>query len=503
MTHSFDPDSRPASAALDELSVGAKAVCGALHQAGFAVYLVGGGVRDFFLGQQVNDVDLATSARPQQVMALFAKTIPTGLKHGTVTVLSADGEPIEITTLRRESGYDDGRHPNQVEFVDAIDQDLGRRDFTINAMALRWPDAALMDPYAGRVDLQQGVLRAVGNASQRFSEDSLRLLRGLRFVAQLDLQVEAETLAAMSDLAATLPRVAPERQRQELLRLLVGPAAVRALQLAHETGILAALWPAFAADQALHQARVGALTTPFAAALSTLPLLATASPWLRLLSLLWTLGAAPQAEQKSDASPHDDVKQLFPGLHVAGRARALQGAEPWLEHLRLSRAELSGLKVLLTAPGWLALEDETGGDGPVDLPLSFDRAEPVSDGGLRRFIAAMGDLQASLLLVDLHRVQIQVAQGLGIAGTESVLTALDDLAENLRRVHALAPLLRVQDLAVDGKTLIQALSLRPGPALGGLLNALLRVVQDDPEQNQEAKLLALARRLLDSLKPAI
>jgi len=191
----------------------------ALREAGFQPYAVGGCVRDMLLDRPIHDIDIATDATPPQVMALFPDTIPTGLAHGTVTV-HLGGEHFEVTTFRSEGAYSDGRHPDAVTFEADIAADLSRRDFTINAMALDL-DGTLLDPFGGQADLQRRLIRCVGEPSRRFGEDSLRILRAVRFAAQLGFAIEPETLNAMISLRAKLKTVSAERLREELGKILL------------------------------------------------------------------------------------------------------------------------------------------------------------------------------------------------------------------------------------------------------------------------------------------
>ncbi len=196
------------------------ACCAALRRAGFSAYPVGGGVRDLLLGRTPEDWDVATSASPRQVMALFPHAVPTGLPHGTVT-LPTDSGPIEVTTFRREGGYSDGRHPDQVSFGVGLEEDLARRDFTINAMALS-PDGAVIDPWGGLKDLEAGVLRCVGDPVKRFSEDRLRLFRVLRFAAQLGFALDASVTDALAHASSSAP-LAAERVGSEVEKTLLSP----------------------------------------------------------------------------------------------------------------------------------------------------------------------------------------------------------------------------------------------------------------------------------------
>ncbi|MBP3853060.1 MAG: CCA tRNA nucleotidyltransferase [Erysipelotrichaceae bacterium] len=198
---------------------------------GFQAYLVGGCVRDFLLGQTPSDYDVATDAHPQQIMECFDRCIPTGLPHGTVTVLA--GQPVEVTTFRQETEYADHRHPNAVHFVSRIQDDLARRDFTINAMAYH-PKQGLVDPFGGKEDLETGIIRCVGEARQRFEEDALRLLRAHRFAARFHFQIEEQTAQAMQACQDLIRYVSVERIRQEVMLTLQADP----YQLEQMTGLL-------------------------------------------------------------------------------------------------------------------------------------------------------------------------------------------------------------------------------------------------------------------------
>ncbi len=209
-----------------------------LEKAGFEAYAVGGCVRDTLLGRQPGDWDITTSARPQEVKALFRRTIDTGIQHGTVTVLMREEEQLtgyEVTTYRIDGEYLDGRHPKEVIFTPSLHEDLARRDFTINAMACNERDG-IVDDFGGMDDLEKRQIRAVGNPLHRFQEDALRMLRAIRFSAQLDFAIEAETLAAVSALAPNLEKVSKERIAAELTKLLLSKHPER-LQLVFDTGL--------------------------------------------------------------------------------------------------------------------------------------------------------------------------------------------------------------------------------------------------------------------------
>lgn len=207
-----------------------------LTDKGFEACLVGGCVRDEQLGRPVKDYDIATSARPQQVIDLFERTVPTGLQHGTITVMIGR-MPFEVTTFRKEAEYEAFRRPSEVEYIDSLLEDLKRRDFTMNAMAIDC-EGRLIDPFGGRADLQRGVLRCVGQAEERFREDALRMLRCIRFTAEYDLQVDGPTWDALIACMPLLRHIAMERVRLELERMLAGSSPNRALELLSQAGAL-------------------------------------------------------------------------------------------------------------------------------------------------------------------------------------------------------------------------------------------------------------------------
>ena len=304
-----------------ELPPGALKVLRRLNAAGYQAYAVGGCVRDMARGVPPHDYDICTSALPAQTERCFAgeRVVETGIKHGTVTVLMA-GEPYEITTFRTDGDYLDGRHPQSVAFTDSLTEDLRRRDFTINAMAYH-PDIGLRDPFDGQADIARRVIRCVGDANARFTEDALRILRALRFAAELGFDIAPDTARAMRELSGRLALISRERIAAELLRALNGINTVPVLQ-AFDTVLLAALpdYPAPALPEALH----------------TLAVLPRGDIVLRLAALLTPCGAAGARVLAS----------LKPSRALSGQVLALTAAAGE----DISRAEL---------PLWLARLEET------------------------------------------------------------------------------------------------------------------------------------------------
>jgi tRNA nucleotidyltransferase (CCA-adding enzyme) len=206
-----------------------------LHQSRYKAYIVGGVVRDRLLGRELRDIDIATSALPHDVIRIFETTIPVGIEHGTV-IVRWKGESYEVTTFRTDGDYEDHRHPSQVAFHDSIEMDLARRDFTMNAMALG-QDGTILDPYNGQSDIQQSLIRAVGEPSERFQEDPLRMMRAIRFVSVLGFTIETSTEQALIMHAPELEKVSTERIRDEFEKLLTGEYCQNALYLIEKTNV--------------------------------------------------------------------------------------------------------------------------------------------------------------------------------------------------------------------------------------------------------------------------
>ena len=269
-----------------------------LTDAGYEAYVVGGCVRDAILGREAADWDITTNARPEQVKALFPRTVDTGLQHGTVTVMNGK-EGFEVTTYRIDGEYLDGRHPEQVLFTPNLLEDLKRRDFTINAMAYNEKEG-LVDAFDGVGDLKRGQIRCVGDPRERFTEDALRILRAVRFSAQLDFQIEAETKAALAEFAPRLTKVSAERIQVELMKLLTSDHP-EVFRVVWETGITAVILPEFDACMETPQHNPHHCWNVGEHILHTLACVEKDKA-LRWAALLHDIG---RAKQYTDGTPHD------------------------------------------------------------------------------------------------------------------------------------------------------------------------------------------------------
>jgi tRNA nucleotidyltransferase (CCA-adding enzyme) len=396
-----------------------------LDGAGYRSWLVGGAVRDLLLDRPrtATDHDVATPARPEAVVALFPKVIETGIEHGTVTVL-AGGVAVEVTTFRGEGAYLDGRRPSSVTFLDDVDADLARRDFTINALAYDPLGPAFRDPYGGRDDVAARVIRAVGDPLARFREDGLRPLRAARFAAQLGFEVDPATRDAIPPVLDVVAKVSVERVMEELSRLVVADEPRRGLDLLEATGLLGAVLPEVAA--AAPAARAHAFATATAAP-AELP--------VRLAALLHV--AAPPA---------------------AATARAA------LQRLRFSNAVVEDAAALA---GGLRCA-QSGGASTL----------PSSDADVRRWLARATRARAGALLA-LTRADARAA-GDTPPGAVAEVEAFAALAAAVERER---PPLTMGELALDGRAVMERLGIPPGRAVGDALRHALDRVLDDPTLN--------------------
>jgi tRNA nucleotidyltransferase (CCA-adding enzyme) len=418
-------------------------ICAAIARAGEKSYVVGGATRDMLLGRPVEDFDLATTATPDRVMEIFPRVIPTGVKHGTVTVL-AGGEGFEVTTLRGEGAYSDCRRPDSIEFLKDIEGDLARRDFTVNAIAWDPIGGVLHDPFGGWDDLKRSILRAVGSPQDRFEEDGLRVLRAARFAATLEFQVEEKTLRAMPKAGFALSKVSVERKRDELKKILMAKKPSIGLDLVERTGLMgfistdiqdlidddsSGVWPRTLA-------RVDALTQ------ETLP--------LKVAALVADLDIG------TDDIDDNGLFQMITG---------------WLKEMKFDRKTIERVPLLVRE----------------NRLLRYD--VNWSDGEIRRFMSRQG----IGIMPDLLKFQ---GVYLGTKpGCEKELKELGQLIEKTEKFLADEVPLTIGDLDLDGNTLLTELNLDPGPFVGAVLGKLLDRVLEHPEDNCRSRLLQLAKQM--------
>ena len=440
-----------------------KEIASIFNNSGKQVYLVGGAVRDILRGRKIHDWDIATDALPEEVTAIVkragGKVVPTGIKHGTVTVFYKR-HSVEVTTFRTESTYSDGRRPDQVCYAATIKEDLSRRDFTMNAIALRLPKGEVVDPFGGAKDIRAGIIRCVGNAAERFSEDGLRPMRAVRFAAQLGFEMEKNTLDAIPGVLPVAAKVSWERVRDEFDKIITSALPSRAFLLMEKTGLLELFLGELAVCRGIDQKGFhkfdvldhSLLACDYAARSGY-------SYELRLAALLHDIGK-PQARQMGEAGVwtfyrHEEISRTM--------------CRKMLGRLRCSNAVIDRVSHLVKEH-------------------MFNYTEDWSDSAVRRFIARVGEEN----LEDLYR--LRRSDTYAFSGEESEPRSLTLLAARVREALAYSRTFTIKDLAVSGKDLM-GIGIESGKKMGIILRELLETVLDDPNQNTQEKLLEIADKM--------
>ncbi|HET7274405.1 MAG TPA: CCA tRNA nucleotidyltransferase [Longimicrobiaceae bacterium] len=425
-----------------------------LRDAGFDTWAVGGAVRDALAGMPSGDWDLTTSARPADVQRIFRRTVPIGVEHGTVGVLGKDGVLYEVTTFRRDVETS-GRHA-VVAFADTLEEDLERRDFTINAVAWNPLTDEIRDPHGGATDLKNGLLRTVGAAASRFAEDRLRVLRALRFAGRFELRIDEATWAAACSVAEDLHMLSAERIREELIKVMALPCPAGALQLYADSGVLREIYPEIQRCIGLPDGEHAG--DVFTHLLSVVDLCPPKLPLLRLAALLHDVG-------KSATAVEVDGTLTFPDHAAAGAAMARE----ILRRLKASNASTDRVVHLVAQHSGVP---EAG----------------ASTLEIRRWLRVVGAEYAP----DLYRLRL--ADRCAHYGDEQTREIHKVYRRVLRIIRARPPL-EISDLAVNGEDL-RRLGIPAGPLYGEILRELLNRVVDDPELNSKDELLALVREEL-------
>jgi len=444
---------------LDQVPADAFALCERLRGAGKRAWIVGGCVRDMLLGRSVADWDLCTDAQPPELMKIFPRAIPTGIEHGTVTVV-VNKRHYEVTTLRGETTYSDGRRPDAVHFVDDITADLARRDFTINAIAIDPMDGKVIDPFDGRGDLARKIIRAVGDPRERFAEDGLRVLRAARFVASLELELDPATEQAIGPTLETYRKVSNERVRDEWVKTMKARRPSRAFDVMRRTGILGVSCPELLEGVGMEQNKYHAYDV-WRHGMECMDACA-GDPVLRIAALLHDVGK-PRSRAFSDKTQdwtfyeHERI-----GAEIA---------EPICTRLRFSNDEKARITSLVRH--------------------HLFHYNDWSDAAVRRWIKRVG----KDLVPDLYLLNEADVRGKGRDCSED-LEALGKLKADVEKVIAAGAAFSTRDLKLNGHDLMKELAMKPGRALGEVLEALLEAVLADPSQNEREPLLALAREIL-------
>lgn len=425
-----------------------------LESHGYEAYAVGGCIRDSLLNREPQDWDITTSAKPQEVKKVFNRTVDTGIQHGTVTVLLGR-EGFEVTTYRIDGKYEDGRHPKEVVFTPNLKEDLKRRDFTINAMAYN-ESQGLIDMFGGEEDLKQGIVRCVGDARERFSEDALRMMRAVRFGAQLGFSIEDKTGEAIRELAPTLSKVSAERIQTELTKLVVSehPEEMRTL---YETGLTAVMLPEFDAmmetgqNNPHHKYNVGEHTI-----------------------------------EAMRNVPGEKVLRLAMLFHDVAKPVCLTTDEEGIHHFH--GHPLLGSKMTKAILRRLKFDNDTI-ERVCRLVAGHDDNPPLDEKNVRRAIVRIGvDAYPDIFAIKRADILAQSEYK-----REEKLKYLEGYRLYYRQVMEKKQCLTLKDLAVNGRDLME-LGIPQGPRLGELLKKLLDLVLEDPARNTKEYLLDAIRQ---------
>lgn len=421
---------------------------------GYRAFIVGGCVRDSIMGKIPNDWDITTNAKPKDIKRLFQKTVDTGIAHGTVTVI-IDNEPYEVTTFRKDGEYIDGRHPEYIEYTDDLNADLSRRDFTVNAMAYN-DTSGLLDPFGGIYDLQNNKIKCVGNPAERFKEDALRMLRAVRFSAQLSFTIEDDVKDALKDMAQTITKISSERIRDEINKIILSDNAEDAFLLLHECTILKYILPeldkCFTTQQNIkyHLYNVG---------VHSLKVVSNTSKklHLRYAALLHDIGK-PQC-RKTDENGIDTFR------NHAKVSTAL--SEKVLKRLRLDNKNI---------------------DKILRLILHHDREIIPQKKAVKRAVLDVGD-DIFLDLIDLKKSEV-FAQN--TVYTLPRLNIYNNIIELYNDIKLQNEAMNLSSLDINGNDIINL--GYSGKNIGIILNHVLLYIINNPESNKKEKIIKIIKK---------
>ena len=435
----------------------AKSIIDKLTGAGYEAYIVGGCVRDCLLGLVPDDWDITTNALPEQVKELFRRTIDTGIEHGTVTVMIGD-EGYEVTTYRTDGAYSDGRHPDKVTFVPSLEEDLKRRDFTINAMAYN-DSEGLVDLFGGRDDIEKKIIRCVGCADERFSEDALRMMRAVRFAAKLGYGIDDEALASIKKLAPTLSKVSAERITTELTKLLVSdhPEMIETL---YETGLTKVFFPEF--DKAFETPQVHPHHC---------------------------FNVGKHITESVRLSKNDRIVRFAMLLHDIGKPDTLTIDEKGITHFHGHPAvgAKMGEEIMRR---WKLDNDTVYRVCRLIKHHDMGKGKGCTPALTRKAVSVMEE--DFLRLLDVMKADV-LAQSDFLR--EQKLENIEKYGREYERIVKEGECCSLKELAVGGRDLIDA-GIAPGPVMGEILGKLLERVLEDPSLNERDTLLLLAKEYI-------
>ena len=439
-----------------------------LKKEGFKSYLVGGSVRDSIMGKEPKEYDITTDATPEDVQRIFKHTVPTGIKHGTILVI-LDNMQVEVTTFRNDGKYTDGRHPDYVKYAKTIEEDLPRRDLTINALAYDVLEDELIDMFNGVADIKNKTIRAVGNAYERFTEDGLRVMRAIRFATRFDFEIEKETFEAVCASTNMLYSISSERIRDEFNGILISDNPFRGIELLRESGILDFILPELMKGYGVMQNKYHKYDVYYHILHTVQAVERVDSEEMTLLIRLAALFhdiAKPIVQKKIDKQ-EDPVyyNHEVVGANVCKRV---------MKRFKYSNNEINFVSLLVRQH-------------------MFYYQDEWTDGAVRRFMNAVGieNIRPLLKLREADRI----ASG-NRKDRES--KAIPKLLARIEKIIEAQNAITVKDLKINGNDLIETFNFRQGPIIGKILNYLLDLILDDPNLNDRELLLEHAKIFIES-----
>lgn len=437
-----------------------KLIIDTFYRSNFEAFMVGGCVRDILLGNLPKDYDITTSAKPEITISLFDKTIPTGLKHGTVTVLISN-EPYEVTTYRTEGKYIDNRRPSSVDFVTDIKEDLSRRDFTINALAYN-EKVGLIDYFNGTDDIKNKIIRCVGNADKRFKEDALRMLRAVRFSCQLNFDIEENTYTAIKNNYKLIKNISSERIRDELCKILISENPSKGLEILRDTKLLEIILPEINALYNFSPKCTNHNRNIFAHTLKVID--NTENDLLLRLSALF-----------HDVGKLNTLTPLNNGTFYGFPGHCLEGSIMVKKILSRLRFDNNTIKVISKL-----IEHHLVLNAPV-MPTKYEVKMLLNEVGVDNINLLFSLQRADINSLDNPRVFLEK-----VRYTENLVNEIINKNEPLT----------IKDLNISGGDLISNLNLKPGKILGDVLNHLLNIILKNTNLNSKESLLTLAKSFL-------
>ena len=442
-----------------------------LYKNGYQAWVVGGSLRDLMLGKEPNDYDIATNSRPEEVMKIFQKVIPTGIKHGTVTILM-DNNSIEVTTFRKDGKYVDGRRPDTITYASTIYEDISRRDFTINGIAYNPITDQIIDPFNGIDDIKNKIIRTIGNPIERFREDGLRCFRACRFSSQLNFSIEKNTFEAIKKSIDIASKISAERIRDEFIKIIISPKPSIGLECMRESGLLESFMPELLDGYGVEQNRYHKYDVYYHN-IYTCDAASGNDYRIRLAALLHDIGK-PYAKKEIEGSNKEGKKSVFYNHEIIGASIS----KKIMKRLKFSNADINFVTHLIRNH-------------------MFHYTENWTEGAVRRFLRKVGieNLDALFELRRADRI------GNGLKKGES--NAIKRFKERIEKIIEQENAITVKDLAINGNDIMETFNLKPGPIIGKILNNLLEVILDEPEKNKKEILLNIAKDIIEKEKPIL